>query len=446
MKKEDFNGVDLRKKMEEEPDKAHLWAQYINDIDYSDLNLGGLSDDDIHQLGMDYQNGENGKEQDSYMAKKYYTAAADRGYVNSQYNLADLYHNDYYPNYTKAMYWMKKVAESGDVEAKFHVGAMYHDGEGVERDFLEAIKWYEAAAEGGFSPAWCCIGMIYNNTRDDGAPADFAKAIEYFQKGTEAGDPNAYYYLGVAYTMGIYLKQDDTAAFACFEKAAAANIPYALKEIDALYTNGKVKHGLYKTAAEWYSGILDNGTLARNYAYILSVSDENDPALLEKSAFWYEQAALKKDIKAFYQLVFIYNHYKAHSITDKEPTTEKMVSWANMFFPRDAKNAKAAGDGKKACELLIQTITEIARYAAAKGIVSLPDKIKDSMHDVLKTGLNLVAFGLNHAIVVSILQLLSEPGKRSEQIIIKGVDCIQKGMAPEDVQNTLMALLDQKSP
>ena len=42
---------------------------------------------------------------------------------------------------------MKALAERGDSWAQHNLGIMYYDGEQVEKDFKEAVKWLRKAAE-----------------------------------------------------------------------------------------------------------------------------------------------------------------------------------------------------------------------------------------------------------------------------------------------------------
>jgi TPR repeat protein len=51
------------------------------------------------------------------------------------------------------------AAETGDEDAQYALGAMYHEGEGVDRDPERAVYWYTQAAQRGQTEAqyWLCI-------------------------------------------------------------------------------------------------------------------------------------------------------------------------------------------------------------------------------------------------------------------------------------------------
>ena len=42
-----------------------------------------------------------------------------------------------------------KLAEQGYANAQYNLGVCYYNGEGVERDYEQAVYWYEKTAEQG---------------------------------------------------------------------------------------------------------------------------------------------------------------------------------------------------------------------------------------------------------------------------------------------------------
>jgi len=45
---------------------------------------------------------------------------------------------------------LKKQANNGDARAQYNLGIMYKKGQGVEKDYKEAVKWFELAADQGY--------------------------------------------------------------------------------------------------------------------------------------------------------------------------------------------------------------------------------------------------------------------------------------------------------
>jgi len=49
--------------------------------------------------------------------------------------------------------WFRKAAEQGDAVAQSNLGFMYHQGLGVQQDFIQAYVWLGFAAAGGIEHA-----------------------------------------------------------------------------------------------------------------------------------------------------------------------------------------------------------------------------------------------------------------------------------------------------
>ena len=53
------------------------------------------------------------------------------------------------------------VANQNFAEAQFSLGAVYTSGEGVPRNYAEALKWYRLAADQAFAEAQFNLGLMY---------------------------------------------------------------------------------------------------------------------------------------------------------------------------------------------------------------------------------------------------------------------------------------------
>lgn len=93
--------------------------------------------------------------------------------------------------------WFMKDQE--DPRCQYALGVLYANGQGVDRDFSEAAKWYEKAAQAGIVPAQRAIGFAYANAL--GVPEDFDKAVSYLKPACEAGEMAACVTLGEIYAM-----------------------------------------------------------------------------------------------------------------------------------------------------------------------------------------------------------------------------------------------------
>ena len=55
----------------------------------------------------------------------------------------------------------KDLSEQGNAEAQFNLGLIYYLGDGIPRDYKEAVKWYTKAAEQGNADAQYNLGVMY---------------------------------------------------------------------------------------------------------------------------------------------------------------------------------------------------------------------------------------------------------------------------------------------
>ncbi len=100
--------------------------------------------------------------------------------------------------YEEAYEWFMK--DDGNPMCQYALGVLHANGQGVKRDFKEAAKWYERAADGGIVPAQAAFGFACANAL--GIPEDFDKAAKYLKMASEAGDLAARITLGEIYARG----------------------------------------------------------------------------------------------------------------------------------------------------------------------------------------------------------------------------------------------------
>ncbi|MBQ4613641.1 MAG: sel1 repeat family protein [Akkermansia sp.] len=101
-------------------------------------------------LAWCYENGE-GVAKDPEMCKQWYAKAldayrkdAENGCVEVQDKLAYLYEP---VDFAESLKWYRKAAEAGYASSQYSLGLIYARGEKVEKDVVEAEKWFRAAAK-----------------------------------------------------------------------------------------------------------------------------------------------------------------------------------------------------------------------------------------------------------------------------------------------------------
>ena len=113
---------------------------------------------------------------------------------------------------------LKKKAENGDAKAQFALGDKY----AVEKNFSEAAKWYEKAAEQGVVDAQNNLSGAYFDGR--GVEKNYAEALKWFRKAAEQGNVLAQYNLGNAYYNGKGVEKDYVEAYAWYNIAATSQL------------------------------------------------------------------------------------------------------------------------------------------------------------------------------------------------------------------------------
>jgi TPR repeat protein len=76
-----------------------------------------------------------------------------------------------------------KHAKAGSAEARNEVGVRYFRGQGVSKDYTEAVKWFQKAAGQGHAKAQFNLGLMYDLGR--GVPKNYVKAAEWYRMAAE---------------------------------------------------------------------------------------------------------------------------------------------------------------------------------------------------------------------------------------------------------------------
>lgn len=87
---------------------------------------------------------------------------AERGDAGAQYALGTLYKNGegVEQNYQEALKWYKKSAEQGNVDSQVILGALHYVGQGVAQDKIMAYEWWSKAASQGNEAAQKSLDML----------------------------------------------------------------------------------------------------------------------------------------------------------------------------------------------------------------------------------------------------------------------------------------------
>ena len=94
-------------------------------------------------------------------------------------------------DYATAFQILRPLAEHGDVHTQLSVGLMYREGQGVQRDYAQAVVWFLKVANQGDNPhgeidlAQNALGEMYRDGL--GVPQDYVRAHMWFNLAASHG-------------------------------------------------------------------------------------------------------------------------------------------------------------------------------------------------------------------------------------------------------------------
>jgi len=119
---------------------------------------------------------------------------------------------------TQSLTELRTMAEQGDADAQLKIGDCYAKGNGVKKDFNEAVRWHMKSAEQGNPQAQVNIGQDY--AYGWGLPKSSVEAEKWFRKSADQGYAEAQHQLFYWYSLGVYVPKDETEAIKWCRKAA----------------------------------------------------------------------------------------------------------------------------------------------------------------------------------------------------------------------------------
>ena len=90
------------------------------------------------------------------------------------------------------------LAEAGDVDAQYILGNIHARGFGVAEDPCRALPWFQRAAAQDDSRAIAWLGLFHQ--LGDCMPKDYDEAARYFEQAAELGQAGAYVSLAILYS------------------------------------------------------------------------------------------------------------------------------------------------------------------------------------------------------------------------------------------------------
>lgn len=113
-------------------------------------------------------------------------------------------------DYAVALKEWRPLAEAGNSSALAVLGTMYFEGNGVNQDNAQGMRWYRLAAEQGETAVQERLGSYY--LFGVHVVQDFKEAVKWLKLAAEKGNANAQFNLGIAYAKGQGVPQHNVIA------------------------------------------------------------------------------------------------------------------------------------------------------------------------------------------------------------------------------------------
>lgn len=132
---------------------------------------------------------------------------------------------------------LQERAEAGDPQAQCDLGIAYTAGNGVPKNFSQAVKWFRKSAEQNNAAAQYNLGVAYAQGLG-GAHKSMVEAFKWYRNSAEQNYADAQYNLGCAYLFGQGVRKNGGEAFKWFGKASEQDVVDAQANLGYCYMNG----------------------------------------------------------------------------------------------------------------------------------------------------------------------------------------------------------------
>ncbi|AXI04038.1 TonB family protein [Aquirhabdus parva] len=129
------------------------------------------------------------------------------------------------------------AATQGNPLAQVQLGQLYEFGQGVSKDYAQALQWYRKSAEQGNAAAQFKLGfMSYHGY---GVPQSYVTAVSWYRKAAAQNFVPAEHNLAFMAEKGLGMEENTTEAFNWLLMAAQQNSIQAQWEVGGMYEKGE---------------------------------------------------------------------------------------------------------------------------------------------------------------------------------------------------------------
>ena len=236
------------------------------------------------------------------------------------------------PTYTVEL---QQKAEAGDITAQLNLALCYDIGSGIEKNPVEAHKWFLKAAEQGNGRAMNAVGNYYKYGTG-GVEKDLETAITWYRKSAEQGNDRGQYSLGVCYANGTGVEKDLTEAVKWYRKSAEQGNVNAQYAIGSRYAQGRGVEKDLAEAVKWYLKSAEQGNAYAQFTigryYLLGRGVEKNRVEAVK---WFRKSAEQGNADA--QLMLGSSYFNGIGVKED---IEEAFKWLSKSAKQGNENAK----------------------------------------------------------------------------------------------------------
>ena len=187
-------------------------------------------------------------------AMTYLQGAAQAGSGRAALELGKIYEAS--SSYSAAARYYR--ASSGFAESRMRLGRLYYEGRGVSRDYAEAVRLLQSAANSGNQTAAAYLGRAY--AEGNGVAQDWNRARPLLERGVRSGSISATVLLAQANEQGLGGPVDLQEAFRLFKIAAEGGSVTAMTKVAEMYRLGRGVAQSDSRARQWTERAAQGGS------------------------------------------------------------------------------------------------------------------------------------------------------------------------------------------
>jgi TPR repeat protein len=301
-----------------DPAVALRWAERAADADH---RAGLVRLATVYQLGV-------GLPTDPEMAGQCLRRAIDLGSIQALSELGKQIEKDPDGGPDAARSWFERAAAAGDPLAMARLSALCLTDLLGPRDYTLALDWARKGADTGDPTAILELGRYYESGLPPVLPRDPARAVELYRQSIDHGGYAAMGHLGHCLLLGTGVKADLTEARRWLRRGAEAGEPQSMAELGLSYFAEAAPHDSDPAMAfRWSRRAAEEGdTDGMRRVAACYLTGIGQPVNGTEALRWLRQAALAGDTDAMNSVGLRYSHGDAGIHQDQA----EAIRWFEM--------------------------------------------------------------------------------------------------------------------